>query len=69
MDAFRKEYRPLSESEIAKLGSIKDKAQELSDLIWQTPVMTGPSHKLDQLNAAQARLEECVMWATKAITG
>lgn len=67
-NVFRKEYRELSEEEKALLDSIKDKAQELWDLM-DISVEANPSRRASQIVLAKEKLEESVMWAVKAITG
>jgi hypothetical protein len=62
MNVFRPTYRTLSDSEKAKLVVIKDEAQNLYDLFESIP---DPRAKA----LARTKLEECVMWAVKGITG
>lgn len=57
---FRKEQRHLSVEERDQLNTIKQLAQDLSDLIDMLPA----SHARDH---AQTKLEECVMWTVKAV--
>jgi hypothetical protein len=67
-NVFRKEYRELSDEEKALLDSIKDKAQELYDLM-ESSVEVNPSRRASQIVIAKEKLEESVMWAVKGITG
>lgn len=59
-DLFRKEYRELSIYQSALVALVKDQAASLHDTLM----------RLDSREGALARtkLEEAVMWATKAIT-
>lgn len=72
---FRKEYRELSDDEKALLDQVKDKAQELFDLISEgTRVREQLSRDMPTQNGremalAKTKLEEAVMWAVKGITG
>lgn len=60
-NAVRHQYRVLSDAEKAMMVSIKDKGQELLDLIGQC----GGSR---ELSIARTKTEEAVMWAVKHIT-
>lgn len=62
---FRKDYRELSEEEVAQVRNMKDKAWDLYSLL----VVEGES-KADPraMAVARTKLEEVVMWATKSIT-
>lgn len=64
-NVFRKEYRELSPEEVAQVRNMKDKAAELYGLL----VVEGES-KADPraMAVARTKLEEAVMWATKALT-
>lgn len=62
---FRPQYRELTEDEKARIGGIKDEAKYLHDLLLEMPEGTDQR----QMALARTKLEECVMWATKAITG
>lgn len=59
---FRKVYRALTEAEQARIEAIKTTAEELLALI-----MHGDTVSREQ-SLAKTKLEECVMWATKALT-
>ncbi len=62
-DTFRKEYKPLSHQQKTRISQIKDKASDLFDAIdWA--IETDPR----MIELAKTKLEECVMWAVKAIT-
>lgn len=66
MNVFRKAYRPLNDDEKAYLEALKNKAQELYDLISlyrEHDVMHSRETAL-----AQERLEESIMWAVKDVT-
>lgn len=58
---FRRDQRKLSQTETETVHGIRELAQELYDRID----MIGPSREID---LAKARLEECVMWAVKAVS-
>jgi hypothetical protein len=60
-NAVRHNYRVLSEDEKAAMVSIKDKGQELLDLI-------NAQGAGRELSIAKTKTEEAVMWAVKAIT-
>lgn len=57
-DTFRQIYRPLSAAESKRILDIKAKAAELHDLLGEAS---------REFALARTKLEECVMWATKAI--
>lgn len=59
---FRKNYRELSADEQAQLGDIKQSAECLLEEI--AVIRDGREKSL-----AITKLEECVMWAVKGITG
>lgn len=61
-DVMRKNYHPLSVSQHAFVDEIKHKAQTLHDLLG---VVDDPRMRA----LALTKLEECVMWAVKGITG
>lgn len=58
-DIFRKEYKPLSDAAKQRMADVKNKAQELYDLI-------GDGTR--EMALARTKLEESVMWAVKSIT-
>lgn len=60
-NAMRHNYRVLSDEEKATMVAIKDKGQELLDLISAQ----GGSR---ELSIARTKTEEAVMWAVKHIT-
>lgn len=64
-DVFRKDYRQLSEQEEVELTSIKDLAEDL-----YRGFDTASAHGADPrcMEEARKRLEESIMWASKAIT-
>lgn len=69
MDVFRKEYVSLNEHQKELINTIKNQAQ----LLWTT--IDVPNHDGAAIFAsgretalAKTKLEECVMWAVKAIT-
>jgi hypothetical protein len=62
MNVFRPKYRILTDSEKASISDIKDEAQLLYRLLED---VSDPRAKA----LALTKLEECVMWAVKGITG
>jgi hypothetical protein len=73
MNVFRKQYRPLNDAEKAYLEALKDKAQELYDLLEQGPNgLPGPTGAVGrtsrELSLAKTNLEQAVMWAVKDVT-
>lgn len=60
---FRKEYRELSEQEKNYVLQIKEKADELAAVILESRQETVSKPE------SMVKLEECVMWAVKEITG
>jgi hypothetical protein len=62
MSVFRTEYRQLTPDEAQRVRDIKDTAEQLYALIAQPG--GGRCAAL-----ASTKLEECVMWAVKGITG
>lgn len=74
MDPFRKQYRELSQEEKARVDAIKEKAGELHALLdhefpRSSAGITMPGLGAREMALARTKLEECVMWATKAVTG
>lgn len=65
-NVFRKEYRELTENEKTDMLATKDLAGDL-----YRGLETIASHGADprMVALAKTKLEECVMWAVKAITG
>lgn len=67
MNVFRKAYRPLNDAEKVYLDALKDKAQELYDLIESgNPTQSVPQSREKSL--AKTNLEQAVMWAVKDVT-
>lgn len=60
-NTMRHQYRVLSEAEKLKMQEIKDKGQEMLDLIDSL----GPSR---EISIAKTKTEEAVMWAVKGLT-
>jgi hypothetical protein len=58
-DTFRKVYRPLTEENTKLIIDIKAKAEELESLMINT--------KSREMSLALTNLEQCIMWATKAV--
>lgn len=66
-NVFRKTYRLLHDRENEYLDRLKDKAQELYDLIqFGNPLQSSPDSREKSL--AKTKLEECIMWAVKDVT-
>lgn len=64
-NVFRSQYRELSETEKEQVKEIKNEAAHLYDVLAVDPASSG----VREMALARTKLEECVMWATKAITG
>lgn len=60
-DVFRREYRELNTEQRFLMGAAKDAAEELHRVLLLLPMTREQS-------LAITKLEECVMWATKAAT-
>lgn len=60
-NTMRHKYRVLSDEEKAKMQALKDKGQELLDLIDSC----GGSR---ELSIAKTKTEEAIMWAVKHVT-
>jgi hypothetical protein len=58
-DTFRKVYRPLKEGSTNLILAIKEKAEEIEELLELI--------KTREKSLAMTNLEQCTMWATKAI--
>jgi hypothetical protein len=67
-DLFRKEYIPLTDEQKAKNDAIKDKAQELLDLIEGVVPPTEKSERSRYVALARTNLETSIMFAVKAVT-
>ena len=65
---FRREHRELSDAEKALLENMKTKAEELYTFLI-VPRNSDNSQYIRAMAVARTKLEESVMWATKAITG
>jgi len=64
-DTFRKEYKPLSDDQLAYVGLFKEKAQELMNEFNEVGFLQ-PNARY--MSLAKTALEESVMWSVKAIT-
>ena len=58
-DTFRKEYRKLKEESSALILKIKLHAELLEELLITV--------KSREMSLAMTNLEQCIMWATKAV--
>ena len=61
LDTFIKDYWQLPESDTQKIRDLKDKAQELFNMMELTQV------KSREMSLAITNLEQAMMWCTKAI--
>lgn len=75
MDPFRKNYRELTASEKIAIAGVKATASDMLAALQAAGPQRG-IHEGDALVAynrcmalAREKLEECVMWATKGLTG
>jgi len=69
MNVFRKEYRTLGSLEQAHLEALKNKAQELYELIEADPNTLLPTVRTSrEISLAKTKLEEAIMWAVKDVT-
>lgn len=69
-DTFRRAYRPLTQDEQAFVGAIKDQATSLLAILNGTAHLKhGDPDDARAIALAKTKLEECVMWAVKAVTG
>lgn len=76
-DTFRIENKPLSEAQKLKVKQIKEKAQELFEIIQDQCIaikteVTGEIVHIDadvrDISVAKTQLEGAIMWAVKAYT-
>lgn len=58
-DTFRKEYKPVSPHAQELIKSIKETAEAMESLMRQV--------QNREMSIAMTNLEQCTMWATKAI--
>ena len=65
---FRKEYRELSVVEATALDNMKTTAEELYEFFSGEMLSNNPGYQRE-MALARTKLEEAVMWGTKAITG
>lgn len=66
-DPFRSTYRELTDAEKAKVAEIKRLATALYGTLEAR--FTGPVPDARMMEYARTKLEECVFWSVKAITG
>jgi hypothetical protein len=66
-DKMRMQYRPLTDVEKSQIVSFKSEAAFMSGMI--DALVKDEDKERRYLEVAQQRLEECVMWVTKFITG
>ena len=60
-DTFIKDYWTLETSQSDMIRALKDKAQELHDMMVSTQV------KSREMSLAQTNLEQAMMWCTKTV--
>lgn len=60
-DVFRTKYVQLDEAKQAEIYNLKDLANILHEMIESRPCR--------ESSIAKTKLEECIMWAVKGITG
>ena len=65
-DTFHKEYKKLEPSKADWMKQVKEKAQELHDLIGR-PTQGGFMGQRE-ITLAKTQLETAIMWAVKGIT-
>lgn len=65
-DVFRKVYSPITNEVGEKINAIKDKAQELYDLLIDAQAVTTSDGR--SIAVAKTELETAVMWAIKGLT-
>lgn len=63
-DTYRKQYRPLTDSEKKSMENIKIKAEELETLFDE---INNPNIGRE-IALAKTKLEETIMWAIKGLT-
>lgn len=67
-DTFRKEYTPLTDDQKTQMAQVKDKAQELLDLLNIIVPQEERSERSRCMAVARTNLETTIMWAVKGIT-
>ena len=67
-DTFRKEYKPLSEEQKTQMAEIKDKAEELEELLNGVLDPEERSERARCVAVAKTNLETAIMWAVKGVT-
>jgi hypothetical protein len=68
VSVFRQQYRALTVEEQNWVMTVKQQADWLYAMLHQ-PVIDDRRRDNRELQLAKTKLEECVMWATKAVTG
>lgn len=67
-DTFRKEYTPLTDDQKTQMAQVKDKAQELLDILNTIVLQEERSERSRCMAVARTNLETTIMWAVKGIT-
>lgn len=67
-DAFRKEYKPLTEDQKAQMQAIKDQAEQLEGLLNGVLDPNERSERARCIAVAKTQLETAIMWAIKGVT-
>lgn len=65
-DPFRERHKLLSDTEARLIGETKEAARGVDDTLLNATSFTNVDHRA--LDLARTKLEEAVMWATKAIS-
>lgn len=70
MDVFRQEFAPVAPEVLEYISTIKQKAQELYDLMDRPVNSDGQENRTDPrcIATAKTHLETSVMWAVKGLT-
>lgn len=67
-DAFRKEYKPLSDEQKTHMVGVKFAADSLLELMNQAVPAEERSERSRCMAIARTNLEQTIMWAVKGIT-
>lgn len=67
-NTMRHQYRVLGDQEKADMAAIKDKGLEFVNLLHDVAMHRKPSHWTHNLELANDRIQEAVMWAVKHVT-
>lgn len=67
-DVFRQRYSKITQEDLFLLREMKEKAQDLYDLIERAKTKEMDRGRNRCLAVAQTNLEQSIMWATKGVT-